>query len=807
MNFGTPGYNPASSSTGATIGRITRYKTTTSGSNTVADLSTRFILLGETRQTGICIMHDSHGLGTLAFAADGTLLATAGDGGSYYLVDKGSDTDTDFQTALNDGIIRPAENVGAFRAQILNSHNGKLLRIDPVTGNGVSSNPYYSAAQPRSPKSRVWAFGLRNPYRFSIKPGTGSTNPAAGDVGEIFVGDVGWNTYEEVSIITKGGVNCGWPLFEGLTAQPGYTSAVTANLDEPNPLYGIGGCTKQYFNFQDLIKQVTADNNKTVFNSCNPATAIGTGDRYVHYRPAIEWKHFTNEARVGTFSGNTASVAIIGTPESNVIGTPFPGNCATGGPWYNGTNFPATYQNKYFVADHDGQWIRCFSVDFTDVVTEVKNFGTGFLGTVNVNVNPLDGTLVVVELGNFSTIGPAIKQIRYGGNQAPVVKMTSDKTFGPSVLPVNFTGNTSSDPDGTIASYAWNFGDGGTSTSANPSHNFTAPANTPTKYVVKLTVTDNLGASSLDSIIISVNNTPPVVNITSPVKNSLYKVGPDTLYTCSATVTDAEHNAAALKYEWQTILRHNSHAHPEGISTAISPTTTISRIGCNGDTYYWLIRLTVTDAAGLSTVDSSKIFPDCSPGVDNIPPVVSAVSPLNGATNVSTGTTVSATFNETIDPVTVTGTTFQLKNASNVIIPAAINTSFNQLTLTPSAVLAGSTVYTATIKGGASGVKDLAGNALANDYSWTFTTVAVDITPPAITSVSPVNGATGVSTGTTVTANFNEAINGSTVNGTTVQLRDAGNNIIPATITAVIQSNYINSFCSFNRFNYIYGDH
>ncbi|MEP7375511.1 MAG: Ig-like domain-containing protein [Chitinophagaceae bacterium] len=780
INFGTASYNPATSSTGATIGRITRYKTTTNGSNIVADLSTRFILLGETKQTGICIMHDSHGLGTLAFAADGTLLATAGDGGSYYLVDKGSDTDTDFQTALNDGIIRPAENVGAFRAQILNCHNGKLLRIDPVTGNGVSSNPFYSAAQPRSPKSRVWAFGLRNPYRFSIKPGTGSNNPAAGDVGEVFVGDVGWNTYEEVSIITRGGVNCGWPLFEGLTPQPGYTSAVTANLDEPNPLYGIGGCTKQYFNFQDLVKQVTADNNKTIFNSCNAATPIGTGDRYVHYRPAIEWKHFTNEARVGTFSGNTATVAIIGTPESNVIGAPFPGNCSTGGPWYNGSNFPATYQNKYFVADHDGQWIKCFSVDFTDVVTEVKNFGTGFLGTVNVNVNPLDGTLVVVELGNFSSIGPAIKQITYGGNQFPVVRMSSDKTFGPSPLNVNFTGSTSSDPDGTIASYAWNFGDGGTSTLANPSHNFTAAGNTPTRYVVKLTVTDNLGASSLDSIIISVNNTPPVVNITSPAKNSLYKVGPDTLYTLAATVTDAE--PGALKYEWQTFLRHNSHVHPEGISTAVSPTSSISRIGCNGDTYYWFIKLTVTDAAGLSTVDSSKIFPDCSVGADITPPIVSSVSPLSGATGVSTGTVVSAVFNETIDPVSITAATFQLKDAANNIIPGSINTSFNQITFTPSVTLAGSTVYTVIIKSGASGVKDLAGNALASDYSWSFTTAAVDNTPPTITTVSPVNGATGIVSGTTVTANFNEAINATTVTGSTVQVRDAGNNLIAATI-------------------------
>ncbi len=783
LNFGTGSYNPATTLSGATIGRVTRYKTITSGSNLLADPGSRMILLGESKSTGFPILHDSHGVGSLAFAADGTLLVTCGDGASYYLVDKGSDTDTDFQEALTDGIIRPEENVGAFRSQMLNSHSGKLLRIDPVTGNGVSSNPYYSAAQPRSAKSRVWALGLRNPYRFSVKPGTGSTNPAAGDIGEIYVGDVGWNTYEEVNVISRPGVNCGWPLFEGLTPQPGYTSAITANREEPNPLFGIGGCSQQFLYFQDLIKQATADNNKTVYNSCNPATPIGSGDRFVHHRPMIDWRHFTNDARVGIFSGNAASTAQIGSPASNVIGTPFPGNCVTGGPWYSGSNFPAAFNDRYFVADHDANWIKCFSVDFTDVVTEVKNFGSGFSGIVSLTMNPLDGTLFIVELGNFSTIPTTIKQVRYGGNQAPVVKMTSDKTYGPSVLGVNFSGNASSDPDGSIASYAWNFGDGGTSAIANPSHNFTAPANTPAKYVVKLTVTDNLGASSVDSIIISVNNTPPVVNITSPIKNSLYKIGPDTTYACTATVTDAEHTSGQLKYEWQTFLRHNSHAHPEPISTSVGTSTHISRIGCNGDDYYWLIKLTVTDAAGLSAVDSSKIFPDCNPGADNTPPVVSTVSPLNGAINISTGTTVSAIFNETIDPVTVTGTTFQLKNASNSIIPASINTSFNQLTLTPSAVLPGSTIYTVTIKGGVSGVKDLAGNALVNDYSWTFTTVAVDITTPVVTSVSPVNGATTINTGTTVIANFNEAINASTINGTTFELRNAGNNIIAATVS------------------------
>ena len=468
MNFGTPAYNPATSTRGGTIGRITRYKTVASGNNLVTDLTSRMILLGETKSTGIALTHDSHGLGTLAFAADGTLLATCGDGGSYYAVDRGNDPDTDYDLDLIDGILRPEENVGAFRAQMLNCHNGKLLRIDPVTGNGLSSNPYYDPAQPRSPKSRVWAFGLRNPFRISIKQGTGSTNPAAGDIGEVYIGDVGWNTYEEVNVITTPGVNCGWPLFEGLTPTPGYKDSLTENRDEPNPLYGVNGCTKQFFNFQDLVKQATADNNKTIYNPCSPATPIGTGERYIHHRPIIDWQHFVDTARIGIFSGNNASTALVGNPESNVVGAPFQGNCSIGGPWYSGSSFPAEYSNRYFVADHDGKWIRCFSVDFTDVVTEVKTFGTGFLGTVSLTMNPLDGSLVIVELGNFSTILPAIKQVKYGGNQAPIVNITSDKKYGPSALAVNFTGSNSSDPDGSIASYEWNFGDGAVQWVARP---------------------------------------------------------------------------------------------------------------------------------------------------------------------------------------------------------------------------------------------------------------------------------------------------------------------------------------------------
>ena len=76
-----------------------------------------------------------------------------------------------------------------------------------------------------------------------------------------------------------------------------------------------------------------------------------------------------------------------------------------------------------------------------------------------------------------------------------------------------------------------------------------------------------------------------------------------------------------------------------------------------------------------------------SPGVDVTPPTVTSVSPLSGATGVSVNTTVTANFSEAVNGSTVTGTTFQLKDAGNNVIPASVSTSSNQITLTPSACI------------------------------------------------------------------------------------------------------------------------
>ena len=111
---------------------------------------------------------------------------------------------------------------------------------------------------------------------------------------------------------------------------------------------------------------------------------------------------------------------------------------------------------------------------------------------------------------------------------------------------------------------------------------------------------------------------------------------------------------------------------------------------------------------------------------DTTEPTVTSKSPADGASGVSQGTTVTATFNEAMGAATITTSNFELRDAGNGLVSATVayNAGTRTATLTPAASLTGSTPYTATVKGGASGVKDLAGNALAANVNWSFTTQA-----------------------------------------------------------------------------------
>ena len=193
----------------------------------------------------------------------------------------------------------------------------------------------------------------------------------------------------------------------------------------------------------------------------------------------------------------------------------------------------------------------------------------------------------------------------------------------------------------------------------------------------------------------------------------------------------------------------------------------------------------VRDAAGNAMTSDYSWYFIIIPLVDLTGPTVLSVSPANGATGVSTGTAVTAILSEEMLPSSINTSTVELRNASNVLVPSVVTyiAASRTIKLTPSSALSNSAVYRATIKGGSSGVKDHAGNPLPANYTWSFTTGAPsDNTPPTITSVSPANGTTGISTGTTVSAVFSEAMNASTIGTSTFELRDPSNVLVTAAI-------------------------
>src|SRR5207248_288366 len=145
-----------------------------------------------------------------------------------------------------------------------------------------------------------------------------------------------------------------------------------------------------------------------------------------------------------------------------------------------------------------------------------------------------------------------------------------------------------------------------------------------------------------------------------------------------------------------------------------------------------------------STYNSTNYWVDvlfAASGGGGTGPSVTSVSPANAATGVMTGTSVTATFSQAMDASTINNTTFRLLDPSNSPVAASVtyNSTTQTATLTPSAPLSFSTKYNGVVQGGSSGVKDSSGNALAADFTWSFTTWSGSC-PCSIWSSSAVPG-------------------------------------------------------------------
>lgn len=356
---------------------------------TKASCMTGLTMAGAPIQDCIPSDEDSHTIGTVVFAPDGSLFVSIGDGSDY--------TDIDPR---------------ALRSQNLDSLAGKIVRIDPATGLGLPDNPFYQAGSPGSNRSKVWARGLRNPFRIAIHPTTSQP----------YIGDVGWNGWEEIN--TGKGANFGWPCYEGGTVDSSPEGGITNSRDQT--AYQAASATSA---------------------ACNALVNQGQG---AVRAPVFTWAHFGFDGY-----GETG------------------GASANAGAFYTGTVYPAPWQNALFILDYDRRWLRALTFDGQGVAT-VSNFAKeSVTGMVQALVGPDTNLYVVVYSGSGSQVRRI--RYTGSSNTPPTAVASGTPTAGTTPLAVTFSSLGSFDPDAQPISTSWAFGDGGTSTLPNPSHTYTAP--------------------------------------------------------------------------------------------------------------------------------------------------------------------------------------------------------------------------------------------------------------------------------------------------------------------------------------------
>ena len=496
--------------------------------------------------TGWCQQFPSHSIGTVMFGPDGYLYAGAGDAASYNYADYGQTKNPcgDPPFPAGTSLTTPTAEGGALRAQSVRRApgqpvllNGSIIRIDPGTGAGAPGNPFASSADQNA--RRIIAYGLRNPFRFDARPGTD----------QLWVGDVGWRTWEEIDRIPdmNDGVaeNFGWPCYEGAAAQPVWDSL---NVNRCETLYSAGNQTAPVYAYNHTAKVVAGD-------ACDPGSSAITGISFE-----------------------------------------------------NGSNYPAAYDNALFFADaaRGCIWAMAAGGGGAPNPAQVTQFVGGAGQVVQLLSGP-GGDLFYVDLA-----GGALHRVSYNGaNHPPTAVAAAAPTAGSPPLTVAFDGSGSSDLDpGDTLTYAWDldadgqFDDGnGVTASRTYTTNGTVAA--------RLRVIDQAGATDIQAVTIVVGppNNAPVPVIDAPASSLRWRVGDPIAF--SGHGTDAEDGTlAASRLSWSLVLNHcpsNCHTHPmqdfAGVASGSFPApdheypTTLSLV------------LTATDSAGVRVSTSVTLDP------------------------------------------------------------------------------------------------------------------------------------------------------------------------------------------------------
>jgi len=544
--------------------------------------------------------YPSHAIGSMQWGPDGYLYVSGGEGASFSAVDYGDSNLLGDPPNAGAALTPPTAMGGALRSQVITPpvatpafptwFNGKVIRINPET-----MTPMLDPRTVPSP-SPVVASGLRNPFRITFR---GATK-------ELWIGDVGWNDWEEINRIpdvtaaTTAPVNFGWPCYEGDSKQGGYDSA------------GLSICQNLYNTPTSTVK------------------------------PHYTYSHGTTVAPGDGCGSGGASI--------------------TGLAFYDGASFPSAYQGGLFFADFSRQctWFLPQGTDGLPSRTP-QVFAQGAGAPVQLTVGP-DGDLYYVDITGV------IGRYHYtASNHAPAATVTASPRSGAPPLSVMFDASGSTDTDvGDTLSYAWDLdGDGAFDDGIDPIVSYLY--STPQNVTVKVRVSDQKGASSVASTQITVGNGPvPAIQV---VSGANWAVG-DTISVIGSATDAEDGVLAATAFDWSIILQHcpQNQACHQHVLEDLSDLKQVSLLGPDHDYPAHIdVVLTATDSDGISVSTTVSLQPATTAvTVTTVPPGLTvAVNQAAGTAPQSMTVIRGATTTVSAPIQTLNGTIYQLSSWSD----------------------------------------------------------------------------------------------------------------------------------------------
>ncbi|MEU9611289.1 PQQ-dependent sugar dehydrogenase [Streptomyces sp. NPDC048209] len=494
------------------VNRLSRFVLRTDGT---LDTANEKKILDVPASRGLCC----HVGGDIDFDAQGNLYLSTGDDSNPFA--------SDGYTPIDE---RPTRNP-AYDAQRsagnTNDLRGKVLRIK-VGADGSYTVPAGNLFAPGTAKTRpeIYAMGFRNPFRMTVDkptgvvylgdygPDAGTASAARGPAGQV-----------EFNRITKAG-NYGWPYCTGRNdAYVDYNFATSAS-----------GAA-----FSCSAPRNTSPNNTglTDLPAAQPA--------WIPY--------------------DGGSVPEFGSGSESPMGGPvYRYDAASTSP----VKFPESFDGDFFAGEFGRKWIKRIEQAGDGTVQSVNAFPWQGTQVMDMAFGP-DGALYVLDYGTGYFNGDensAVYRIEnVTGGRSPLAQVSADRTSGTSPLTVRFSSAGTSDPDGDPLTYAWKFGDGGTSTAADPSHTYTANG----QYTAELTVSDGTGRTATASVAVTVGNTAPTVKLELPLDGRI--IDPGAAVPFRVTVTDPEDGTVdCSKVKVTFIIGHDSHGHPQTSATGCSGT-------------------------------------------------------------------------------------------------------------------------------------------------------------------------------------------------------------------------------------------